>query len=99
MRFTVEAMVMRRRAAFCVFSRAAASGLVCWAACESVERAMAESAICDAWLAAVFAAFFCWCAEYIEDPTVAAAPTSPPMIAAVPMMLNYELRVTKYEVE
>ena len=79
---------MRRLAAFCVLVRAVASVLVCCAAAVSVLRAMAESATCAAWLAAVRAAFFCWWAECMVAPAEAAEPTMAavaPMMAAVPM--------------
>ena len=59
-------------------------------------RAMAESATCAASLAAERAAFFCCLAECMAVPTETAEPTMAavaPMIAAVPMMLKYELRV------
>ena len=95
---------MRRLAAFWVESRAEASVLVCWAAAESALRAMAESATCAAWLAALRAAFFCCLAACMLAPIVAAEPTAeatsaPIASVSAPMMLKYELRVTKYELE
>lgn len=104
MRLTVEEMVIRRLAAFCVLVRAVASVLVCCAAEESELRAMAESATCAASLAAERAAFFCWRAECMAVPTEAAEPTAeatsaPIAIASDPMMLKYDLRFTKYDLE
>ncbi len=99
MRLTVEEMVIRRLAAFCVLVRAVVSVLVCCAAEESELRAMAESATCAAWLAAVRAAFFCCLAACMAVPADTAEPTRAavaPMMAAVPMMLKYELRRTNW---
>lgn len=99
MRLTVEAMDMRRLAAFCVLLRAVASVLVCCAAEESELRAMAESATWAAWLAAERAAFFCCLAACMAVPAETAEPTMAavaPMIAAVPI-LSYELRSMIYE--